>query len=88
MPYAVEVTNQEIANYVIEWMSQYNFNVDYIREDLEYDTYNGEAFYAITDGSSLENNVTFTTMRATDFHNHWYFPYGSATNFRIIDKKI
>lgn len=86
MPYAVKVTVDNI-DYIIDWMKQYNFNVEYIRDDLEYNTYPGE-FYAITDGSTSENNVTFTTMGSESFHDYWYFPYGETVSLMIIERRI
>ncbi len=87
MPYATKVTTDNV-DYIIDWMkSEHNLNVEHIKDELEYDAHFGE-FYAITDGSMLENNSTFTTMGNDDFHSYWYFPHGEDINLRIIDKKL
>lgn len=73
MPRAIQVREDNI-DYIDEFARERNFNLDYIRDSMEY---NAEEFgwdtYLITDGNEKDNNRTFTMFADVDFRNLWKF---------------
>jgi len=73
MPKAVKLTEENIPH-LIDYASKLQFNLDYLQDEMSYNTEEfGCDTYLITDGTPEENNVTFTAKPGIDFLHIWKF---------------
>ena len=86
MPKAIPVIEDNIT-FIVEYAKALGFNLDYIRDTMEYNAEDGYVTYLITDGTSENNNVTFTEMIEPDFNHNWDFTeQPSLTEFVNIER--
>jgi hypothetical protein len=72
MPKAIRVREDNITM-IVEYAKKLYFNLDYLKDNMEYAAEFGENLYLITDGTSEDDNITFTTFQETDFRRLWKF---------------
>lgn len=88
MPGAIKVT-EETLPFIEKFGAAAQFDLSYMKYNLEDATYYGHELYLITDGDPARNNRTFTEMWDDDFFRIWKFTEGAPmfpTAFSPIEK--
>lgn len=90
MTYGTQVTAENV-DYVISVAKDWGLNLDYLKDNVEYNAEDGEETYVVMDGGfESEKPVTFTDMTGSGFRESWRFitDQGAPHVFRLIDKKL
>ncbi len=72
MPYAIEVREDNIE-FIVEYGREREFDLSYVRDNMEYNAEDGFGSYMLTDGTPEKRNVTFTMTTDAGFRQSWKF---------------
>lgn len=85
--YGCRVTKENV-NLIINHVSEFQLNVDYLKDNFEYHTEDGVALFAIFSCNDDTGSATFTEMTEAGFRSTWQFRHPenfAAPWLQIID---
>ena len=80
----------ENVDQAIALVAAFGLNVDYVKDGLEYNAYEGDELYLIISVNPETNSTTCTEMSPDDFHNTWVTKEPDRPRdpwLQIIDRK-